>query len=162
MPGATRERLDLAFTATGNGCKRQAMQHNSLIATVAALAIGVGLCGCATGSSPKAERGPDGTIAYKVEVESSTPGARIEVNEDYIGQTPITLTIFGDKDGTFHNFGSKDYIIRAFPVTTNQFPQAKVFRTGGWFSDEDRVPSRIFFDMDQPSSGFSIDLKPRY
>ena len=70
--------------------------------------------------------------------------------------------IFGDKDGTFHNFGGKDYIIRAFPVTTNQFPQTKVFRTGGWFSDEDQIPSRIYFEMEQQGSGFSIDLKPRY
>lgn len=138
------------------------MKTNTQYAAIAALAMGVGLGGCATASSSKAERGPDGTIAYKVQVESSTPGARIEMNEDYIGQTPLTLTIFGDKDGTFHNFGSKDYIIRAFPVTTNQFPQTKVFRTGGWFSEEDRIPSRIYFDMEQQSSGFSIDLKPRY
>ena len=114
--------------------------------------------GCATNSAPNAEHGPGGTIAYKVQVESSTPGARIEVNDDYIGKTPLTLTIFGDKDGTFHNFGSKDYIIRAFPVSTNQFPQAKVFRTGGWFSEEDRVPSRIYFDLEQKNSGFSIGI----
>ncbi len=128
----------------------------SLAVTVSALA------GCASGSNPKPERGPDGTIAYKVEVESSTPGARIEVNDDYVGRTPLTLTIFGDDDGTFHNFGSKDYIIRAFPVATNQFIQTKVFRTGGWFSEEDRIPKRIFFDLDQPAGGLSIDLKPRY
>lgn len=138
------------------------MKPNIQYAAIALFAIGLGICGCATGSSPKAERGPDGTIAYKVQVESSTPGARIEVNEDYIGKTPLTLTIFGDKDGTFHNFGSKDFIIRALPSSTNQFPQTKVFRTGGWFSEEDRVPSRIYFDMEQKDSGFSIDLKPRY
>lgn len=116
--------------------------------------------GCAS-SSGKVERGPGGTIGYSVEVESSTPGARIEVNDDYIGKTPLTLTIFGDRDGTFHNFGSKDYIIRAFPIATNQFIQTKVFRTGGWFSEEDRVPKRIYFDMEQPG-GLSIDFKPHY
>ena len=47
-------------------------------------------------------------------------------------------------------------------MSTNQAKQTKVFRTGGWFSQEDRIPKRIYFDMDQPSSGFSIDLKPRY
>ena len=126
------------------------------------LIVAMGLNGCATNTAQNAERGLGGTIAYKVELESSTPGARIEVNEDYIGKTPLTLTIFGDKDGTFHNFGSKDYVIRAFPVSTNQYPQTKVFRTGGWFSEEDRIPKRIYFDMEQQSSGFSIDLKPRY
>jgi len=122
------------------------------------------IAGCASNTTnpQHAERGPGGTIAYKVEVESSTPGARIEVNEDYIGKTPLTLTIFGDKDGTFHNFGSKDYVIRAFPVTTNQYPQTKVFRTGGWFSEEDRIPGRIYFDLEQKGGGFSVDLKPRY
>jgi len=127
------------------------------------LSCGISLLfsGCASSSPGNGDRGPGGTIAYKVEVESSTPGVRIEVNDDYIGKTPLTLRIYGDKDGTFHNFGSKDYVIRAFPVSTNQYAQTKVFRTGGWFSEEDRIPKRIYFDMEQQSSGFSIDLKPR-
>lgn len=126
------------------------------------LCIAILLGGCATNSTHEAERGPNGTIGYHVQVESSTPGVRIEVNEEYIGKTPLTLTVFGDKDGTFHNFGTTDYVIRAFPATTNQYPQTKAFRTGGWFSQEDRIPSRIYFDMEQQGSGFSIDLKPRY
>lgn len=119
------------------------------------------LVGCS--STPKnAERGPDGTVAYHVQVESSEPGVRIEANNEYVGTTPLTLKIFGDKDGTFHNFGAFDYIIRAFPMNTNQYPQTKVFRTGGWFSQEDRIPTRIFFDMQQKTSGFTIDLPSRY
>lgn len=135
-----------------------ALRNPGVLLTVAAF-----LCtGCASSPDSRPERGPDGTVAYKVEVESSTPGARIEVNDDYIGRTPLTLTIYGDKDGTFHNFGSKDYVIRAFPVATNEFVQTKVFRTGGWFSEEDRVPKRIYFDLSQRSSGLILDLKPRY
>lgn len=111
---------------------------------------------------PGTERGPNGTIAYLVQVESSEPGVRIEANNDYIGKTPLTLKIFGDKDGTFHNFGSSEYIIKAYPANTNQYPQTKVFRTGGWFSQEDKIPSHVYFDMSQKSSGFSIDLPPRY
>jgi hypothetical protein len=117
--------------------------------------------GCS--SVPKgAERGPQGTIAYYVQVEASEPDVRIEANNDYIGKAPLTLKIFGDKDGTFHNFGSQEYIVRALPASNNQFVQTKVFRTGGWFSQEDKVPSRIYFDMNQKTSGFSIDLPPRY
>ena len=119
------------------------------------------LPGCAT-APPGAERGPAGTIAYYVQVESSEPGVRIEADNDYIGKTPLTLKIFGDKDGTFHNFGSSDYIIRAYPLSTNQYIQTKVFRTGGWFSQEDKVPSHIYFDMNQKTSGFSVDLPPKY
>ena len=125
-------------------------------------ALPAGLCvflaGCATTT---AEHGPNGTIAYLVEVETSKPGVRIEANEEYIGKAPLTLKIFGDKDGTFHNFGSSEYAIRAMPVSTNQNIQTKVFRTGGWFSQEDRIPKKIYFDMNQ-KSGFSIDVRPRY
>jgi hypothetical protein len=112
-------------------------------------------------STPNVEHGPQGTIAYYVEVEASDPGVRIEANEEYTGKTPVTLKIFGDKDGTFHNFGSSDYVIRAFPISTNQNVQTKVFRTGGWFSQEDRIPKKIYFDMNQ-KAGFSIDVRPRY
>jgi hypothetical protein len=117
--------------------------------------------GCSS-APPGEERGPDGTIAYYIQVESSAP-ARIEANNDYIGDTPARLRVFADRDGTFHNFGSSDYVIRAFPKTaeTNAFPQTKIFRTGGWFSQEDKVPSRIYFDMSQKGSGFTVDL-PRY
>jgi hypothetical protein len=119
------------------------------------------IAGCAS-TSQDVEKGPGGTIAYLVQVESSEPGARIEVNNDYIGKTPLKLKIFGDRDGTFHNFGSQEYVVRAFPATTNQFVQTKIFRTGGWFSQEDRIPSRIYFDLNQKTGGFSVDVPPRY
>ena len=136
--------------------KLQTMK-TSLVCIVLCIA---GLMGCST--APNVERGPQGTIAYYVQVESSEPGVGIEANNDYVGKTPCILKIFGDTDGTFHNFGSYDYVVRAFPTTTNQYSQSKVFRTGGWFSQEDRIPSRIFFDMNQKPSSFSIDLPPRY
>lgn len=123
-----------------------------------AAALIVPLIGCATSN---VERGPQGTIAYNVQIEASDPGARVEANGDYVGKTPMVLKIFGDKDGTFHNFGSDKYIIQVFPVRTNQFIQTKVFRTGGWFSQEDRVPSRLYFDLNQKTEGFLLDL-PKY
>lgn len=115
--------------------------------------------GCA--SAPGVERGRDGTVAYHVEIESSDSGARVEANGDYVGNTPMTLRIFGDKDGTFHNFGSQEYVIQVFPVRTNHFTQTKVFRTGGWFSQEDTIPKRLFFDLDLKSENSSLGL-PKY
>src|SRR3954469_17739504 len=100
--------------------------------------------GCATTNK---EKGPDGTIAYYVTIEASDPDVRIEVNEDNVGKAPMTLKIWGDKDGTFHNFGSSDYLIRAIPSGTNLFTQTKLFRTGGWFSQEDQIPKSLYFDM---------------
>ena len=107
------------------------------------------LAGCATSSSTaqKPERGPDGTIAYLVSIETSEPGARIEANGEDVGKSPMTLKIFGDKDGTFHNFGSYHYVIKAYPVRQGQYLQTKVFRTGGWFTPEDKIPSRLYFDI---------------
>lgn len=115
----------------------------------AVIAVLLGLPGCATSktSESRPERGPDGTIAYMVRVEASEPGARIEVNGEDVGTAPLTLKIFGDKDGTFHNFGRYEYVIKAYPTGHGQYVQTKVFRTGGWFTSEDLVPKRIFFHM---------------
>jgi len=115
------------------------------------------VAGCAT---DKFERGPEGTRAYNVTIESSVPGARVEADGDSIGNTPLTLKIFGDKDGTFHNFGSSDYVIKVYPVKPEHRVQTRVYRTGRWFSPEDRIPSRIYIDFDAKPEGFSIDLPP--
>jgi hypothetical protein len=128
-----------------------------------ALLVLLAIAGCSTTDSASpgtVERGRDGTIAYQVLVESSEPGARIEVNQEYVGDTPLTLTIYGDKDGTFHNFGSPEYVIRALPSKPGQSAQAKVFRTGKWFAPEDMIPKRIFFDVNDPGSGTGAAPSP--
>ena len=115
------------------------------------------LLGCSTtdsGVQSSVEHGPQGTIAYKVLVESNEPGVRIEANKEYVGTTPLELKIFGDKDGTFHFFGSPDYVIREIPVKPGQHLHSKFFRTGDMFTGEDKIPRRIFFDMSQPDKSF--------
>ena len=119
-----------------------------IILPVAAAATSL-LTGCET-IPPGAERGPDGTMAYTVVIEASEPGARVEANGESIGNTPISLKIYGDPDGTFHDFGSDYYIVRGLPTVTNQYAQTRVFGTGRWFGPEDRIPQRIYFDMNQP------------
>ena len=130
------------------------------------LALLTAVAGCATSSRSdnNVERGPQGTIAYRVQVESSEPGARIEVNDEDVGRTPMDVRVWGDPDGTFHNFGATDFVIRVFPVREGQYVQTKVFRTGRWFSQEDRVPKKLYFDLDQKTQGgFTTDPgKPRY
>lgn len=107
------------------------------------------LAGCES-VPPGVERGPHGTIAYDVLIEASEPGARIEAEGNQVGNTPVHLKIFGDKDGTFHNFGTYQYVIRALPLTTNQFAQVRAFGTGRHFTPEDRIPSHLYFDMNRP------------
>ncbi|HEY0457480.1 MAG TPA: hypothetical protein VGE41_14005 [Verrucomicrobiae bacterium] len=117
---------------------------------VAALAGAALVTGCETTPlPPNVERGPNGTIAYDVLVEASAPGARIEANGEYVGNTPVHIKIFGDRDGTFHDFGSYYYVVQAQPLTTNQFQQTRVFQTGHLMSPEDRIPQRIYFEMNQ-------------
>lgn len=111
---------------------------------------------------PGAERGPHGTIAYDVLVEASEPGARIEANGETVGNTPLHLKIFGDKDGTFHDFGSYYYVIRALPLTSNQFAQVRFFWTGRHFSPEDRIPQRVYFDMNQKPPEYPPPGAPVY
>src|ERR1051325_1527782 len=111
------------------------------------------LVGCQS-IPPGAERGPNGTMAYDVLVEASQPGAHIEVKGQQVGDAPVHIKIYGDPDGTFHDFGSFYYVVRALPVATNQYPQAAMFRTGHMFSPEDRIPPRISFDMNQPQPSY--------
>ena len=109
--------------------------------------LGFFLAGCATPGNTDAERGPDGTIAYHVPVDSSEPGARIEVNGESMGSTPMVLKIFGDRDGTFHNFGSYEFLVRAYPPGTARPAQTKVFYTGVLMGKEDKIPQKIYFDF---------------
>jgi hypothetical protein len=107
------------------------------------------LAGCET-APPGAELGPYGTIAYHVLIEASEPGVRIEVNGENVGTTPLNLKIFGNKDGTFHDFGAYYFIVRALPLHTNEYVQMRVFSTGRHWTPKDSIPPRIYFNMTQP------------
>jgi len=111
---------------------------------------------------PGAERGPHGTMAYLVQIDASEPGVRIEANGQSVGTTPLTLKIFGDPDGTFHDFGSDFYIIQAFPNATNQYVQTATFRTGHLFTPEDRIPRQIHFDMNRPAPAYPAEAPAYY
>jgi hypothetical protein len=128
------------------------------LASVAAVII---LTGCET-VPPGVERGPHGTIGYDVVVEATPPGAQIEANGEVVGETPLHLKIFGDRDGTFHDFGSEYYVVRALPMGTNQYVQTRYFGTGRWFGPEDRIPQRIYFDMNQPAPAYGAVVAPTY
>jgi len=133
------------------------MRPSLLLSALPAL---IGLAaGCGT-TRPDSESGPDHTSAYYIRVESSVPDVTIETNDVAAGKTPLTLKVFGDSPGTFHNFGSSQYSLRAVPLSTNQFAQARSFRTGKGSHRGERIPGLIFFDMSQPSGGVLIDSIP--
>jgi len=120
-----------------------------LLRIAAGLTVAGLLAGCQS-LPPGAEPGPHGTMAYDVLIDATPPGARIVANGKEIGNTPVHLKIFGDRDGTFHDFGSYYYVIKAYPITTNQFAQVRYFRTGRMWTAQDYIPSRIDFEMNLP------------
>ena len=125
----------------------------------------IGLCAVISWTScqmtaPGDEQGPERTIAFYVEVQSSAPGVMIETNNVAAGRTPLTLKIYGDAPGNFHNFGSPEFTMRAVPVSTNEFVQTRIFKTGGHSSAGDRIPGLVFFDMTQQNGALLIDSIP--
>jgi len=73
-----------------------------------------------------------------IEVISDPPGARIEVNQDYVGDAPIAIEVRTTR-GNESFF--KEYTIRALPIIAGQETQTKYFRV------YDPVPGRVLFDM---------------
>jgi hypothetical protein len=128
------------------------MQKPLFLTSVVTAAVFVGCSSPGPETGKPVERGPQGTVAYEVQIDSNEPGVRIETNKEYAGPTPLVLKIFGDKDGTFHSFGNPNYIIQAVPVKAGQNLQTKYFHTGDDFIGDDKIPKRIYFDMAQPEN----------
>jgi hypothetical protein len=121
-------------------------------------ALATGLLSCS--STPKADKGPESTKAFYVQVQASREGVSIETNNVFAGKAPFVLRLMGDQDGTFHNFGAPEYVVRAVPETTNAFIPTQAFKTGDKSSPGDRIPGLIFLDMSNPSGSFSVDTFP--
>jgi len=119
------------------------------------------LTGCQT-FPPGAERGPSGTMAYQVPITASHPGTKIYADGQLVGEAPVTLKVYGDTDGTFHNFGSDQYVLQAVPAETNLHTQIRVFHTGGLFMPEDKIPAGVQFDMNRPSPVYVRGPGPSY
>ena len=100
-------------------------------------------------------------MPYAIFIETSDPGSRIEVDGEYVGTAPLTVTIWGDKDGTFHGAGDGHTVFAAYPVRSGQFIQKKSFLNGAqafMFGQEDRIPARLYFDLNQKPEGLQISI----
>ncbi len=111
------------------------MSSRSLNQTLLVLAIALAWTSC---SSP----GITGRSTKQVQILSEPPGARIEINGDYVGDAPLTVTI-----PTFRGRFTETTKIRALPTKPGQYTQLKFFNGGYTMIPNDAVPSRIFFDM---------------
>lgn len=100
------------------------------------------LSGCAT------LLGLDATGHRKITILSDPPGERIEVNDGYIGTTPLEIPIEEYVEyGTFAHF----YTIRALPVKGN-------CTNTKFFSSNDPVPETILFDTTLCPGNKEIDV----
>jgi hypothetical protein len=82
----------------------------------------------------------------KTQIISEPPGARIEINDNYVGDAPITVELAQRGD-----YFDEDTVVRAIPAEEGDYTQTKRFLTGDpWYhpgSAGDKIPSRIFFNM---------------
>lgn len=78
---------------------------------------------------------------YAIFIESKPPGAAIEFNGAYMGQTPCRIRVPGEK-GRFFGYGNMlIHTIRAIPETSGGYTQSKKFNKG------EPIPEKIFFNM---------------
>jgi hypothetical protein len=98
----------------------------------------------------------------KVEILSEPAGARIEVNDDYVGDAPITVEI-PQNSGYF----TQETVIRALPTEAGDYVQSKHFHFtlavsyGYGYGTEakvDKIPSRIFFNMHLGPATPAVDV----
>ncbi|MFO1461930.1 MAG: PEGA domain-containing protein [Verrucomicrobiota bacterium] len=96
------------------------------------------LFGCATP--------PEKEHQVVTEIISEPPGARIEVNGNYIGEAPVTTRI---RHHPSDRVVMGKVVIRALPRSEGQYVQEKVFQGPEYPFDphHDVVPERVFFDM---------------
>ena len=103
---------------------------------VIAALIAFGLVACESSPPQVATQSPPAaTAATKtIQIISDPLGARIEVNDDYVGDAPISITV--PTEGA--NF-TKGTTIRATPTLQGEYVQAK------YLDRTSEVPSRILY-----------------
>jgi hypothetical protein len=85
-------------------------------------------------------------------VTSEPAGARIEINDEYIGDAPLLIP-----HSYFHRGAKYITIIKAYPRAEGQYRQMKSFELY-----EGHLPKRIYFDMHLRAvpEDFNLNVKP--
>jgi hypothetical protein len=87
-------------------------------------------------------------ITKFVEILSSPAGARIEVNGEYVGESPCTVKVVTNGHGKL----TEKFHVNAIPTQDGHFVQTN------WFMYNDKAPARVFFEMRLTRSSRSIDV----
>ena len=75
---------------------------------------------------------------YEIEILSEPPGASIEWNNEYLGETPLTYTYDG-----MRRLKRSEVIVKAYPKDKSQKEQVKVLESNV------KLPSKICFFMEE-------------
>jgi hypothetical protein len=101
---------------------------------------------------------------FTVVIDSDPRGARIEVNNDYVGETPTKYTISGNSDRSFNGNwieGSMIEFVATPPAgETNLYVIKKTFRPSAFFQQGDHIPEKMFFDLRRKPEGIYLNLSP--
>ncbi len=116
-----------------------------------ALALMLGSCSDYSQSAVKKTAAAYTPTKQEVLIESDPPGARIEVNDEYKGTTPLTVSIAVQPNGSAEHFTR----IVALPVP-GQAQQSKSFMPSRF--GEFPVPKRILFVMNLGTAKPAIDV----
>ena len=119
------------------------------IALLGLLAFTLG-CSSSLQTTQEKSRSESAQQPKEIQIISVPAGARIEVNDDYVGDAPITIKVPQD-NGRF----IKTTVIRALPSEAGNYVQTKYFvgsegvpfpkaLPGGGGAE---IPERILFDM---------------
>ena len=86
------------------------------------------------------------TKNFTIKIISEPSGAKVEVNNNYVGKTPLTIKVEGWRDTqTF----IRSHTIVAHPVRAGGETQVKYFM--GWSRPDksygDKIPNTIYFNM---------------
>ena len=94
-----------------------------------------------------------------IQIESQPPGARIEVNDDYVGDAPCNVQVRADGEGRFW----EETKIRALPKGYG-YTQSKLFfgLSDYPYVHSDRVPQKVFFDtnLGPVPSDINVNVNP--
>jgi hypothetical protein len=114
------------------------------------------LCGILTGCGSLTK--------FQVAIDSDPQGARVEVNNDYVGKTSTAYTIAGNSDRSFNGNwvqgGMIEFVATPPSGETNLYVQRKLFRPSAFFQQGDHIPEKIFFDMHVKTEQINIGERP--
>lgn len=111
------------------------------LALAVALSLSLSFVGCVGQTIRTSIHG-----AVTSEFISNPPGARIEVDGNYIGNAPLTYTWpWSYRDGSRFN---NEVTIKAYPSGPGQFQQRKFFESHS--RELPVIPAKIYFEMTSP------------